>query len=166
MAPVTKISSSSSRSSITDSSILSKTNSSFPEDHFSQELTEKLQYIMEQEGIEFHDFNHQSMMPNNHFISSNNEICFSNFQIPQYESSGHQKLRPPPPLDIDLLSKTSPGDQILSPAEFDAIFASFSAIAGEPDDCEFDCLSSTSTDDTCALLDDEKLSHALDSISI
>ncbi|CAG8607092.1 20273_t:CDS:2 [Cetraspora pellucida] len=148
-----------------DSSILSKTSSSLPEDLFSQELTEKLQYIMEQgEGIEFHDLNQQFMIPNNH-ISSNNEIYISNFfQIPQYESSGLQKLRPPSPLDVDL-SKTSPGDQILSPAEFDAIFASFSAIAGEPDDCEFDRLSSTSTDDTCALLDDEKLSHAFDSIS-
>ncbi|KAF0429812.1 hypothetical protein F8M41_005616 [Gigaspora margarita] len=155
MTPTSDTSSSSSRlSSMTGSS---KTSYSSSDDFFSQELTEKLQYVMRQgEGVEFCESNHQSMKSNNEMINY--------YQHETLESN--QKLCPPPPLDIDILSKTSPDDQILSPAEFDAIFASFSAIAGEPDDCEFDNFSLKQTDDTFEFLEDEKLSKALDSISI
>jgi len=168
MTPISDTSSSSSRlSSMTDSS---KTSYSSSDDFFSQELTEKLQYVIRQgEGVEFCESNHQSMKFNEHIISSNNEMNTLNYQhetLGYNSSMSHQKLCPPPPLDIDILSKTSPDDQILSPAEFDAIFASFSAIAGEPNDCEFDNFSLKQTDDTYELLEDEKLSKALDSISI
>ncbi|CAG8589874.1 4109_t:CDS:1 [Scutellospora calospora] len=161
------MSSSSSRSS----SIISKTSNSSSDDGFSQELTAKLQYLKEQgEGIGSRDLNNQSTMPNELTSSSNkDEVYTSNYQISQHDTlvygSSYQKLHPPPPLDSNILSETS-GDEILSTAEFDAIFASFSAIAGEPDECECDCFSSASTDDKCSFLDDDKLSQALDSISI
>ncbi|CAG8576251.1 736_t:CDS:1 [Dentiscutata heterogama] len=165
MTPTSNTSSSSRSSSMTDSS---KTSYSSSDDFFPQELTEKLQYVMRQgEGVEFCDSNYQSMKFNDYTFTSNNEMSTFNYQLAQHETLGscssNQKLCPPPPLDIDILSKTSPDDQILSPAEFDAIFASFSAIAGEPDDYEFDSFPPTLTD---APSEDEKLSKALDSISI
>ncbi|CAG8569725.1 hypothetical protein C2G38_2177017 [Gigaspora rosea] len=165
MTPISDTSSSSSRlSSMTDSS---KTSYSSSDDFFSQELAEKLQYVIRQgEGVEFCESNHQSMKFNEHIISSNNDLNYQHETLGYNSSISHQKLCPPPPLDIDILSKTSPDDQILSPAEFDAIFASFSAIAGEPNDCEFDNFSLKQPDDTYELFEDEKLSKALDSISI